>query len=178
MASGTFGFPARASLAQKYPSAAEGLRFYGHIAQFQKSLYDDLEIECGKEPVARLPGMLRQELDLFILLPRFGVISVGGGEKLARAFGTGRRVAAREWWNALAGNSDQLLASRFAIELPTSIRRRRFSRGLSCRLMRNIWPTTRRIRLFIRNTGDLSACVLRTRWWERCDRKVTEASAG
>jgi FdhE protein len=59
-------------LALRYPSAAEGLRFYGHIAQFQKSLYSDLEKECGKEPVARLPGTLRQELDLFILLPRFG----------------------------------------------------------------------------------------------------------
>ena len=59
-------------LALKYPSAAEGLHFYGHIAQFQKSLYDDLQIECVKEPVARLPGMLWDELDLFILLPRFG----------------------------------------------------------------------------------------------------------
>ena len=102
-------------LALKYPSAAEGLRFYGHIAQFQKSLYDDLEIECGKEPVARLPGMLRQELDLFILLPRFGGISFGGRKKWACAFGTGGRIAAREWWNAMAGSSDQLLASRFAI---------------------------------------------------------------
>ena len=58
-------------LALKYPSATEGLRFYGHVAQFQKSLYGDLENECGREPVARLPGTLRQELDLFILLPRF-----------------------------------------------------------------------------------------------------------
>ena len=58
-------------LALKHPSAAEGLHFYGHIVQFQKSLYGDLEKECGKEQVARLPGTLREELDLFILLPRF-----------------------------------------------------------------------------------------------------------
>ena len=28
-------------LAAAHPSASEGLRFYGHIAQFQKSLYGD-----------------------------------------------------------------------------------------------------------------------------------------
>jgi FdhE protein len=54
-----------------YPAAAEGLRFYGHIAQFQKSLYGDLEAQCGKQQVARLPGVLQQEFDLFVLMPRF-----------------------------------------------------------------------------------------------------------
>lgn len=54
-----------------YPAAAEGLRFYGHIAQFQKSLYGELETQCGKEQVARFPGMLQQEFDLFMLMPRF-----------------------------------------------------------------------------------------------------------
>jgi FdhE protein len=58
-------------LAAKHPSASEGLRFYGHIAQFQKSLYAELETECGTARVARLSGTLRQELDLFVLLPRF-----------------------------------------------------------------------------------------------------------
>src|SRR5260370_37469507 len=54
-----------------YPAAAEGLRFYGHIAQFQKSLYGELEAQCGKEQVALLPGMLQQEFDLFVLMPCF-----------------------------------------------------------------------------------------------------------
>lgn len=58
-------------LAAKHTSASEGLRFYGHIAQFQKSLYVELETLCGTAQVARPPGMLRQELDLFFLLPRF-----------------------------------------------------------------------------------------------------------
>jgi FdhE protein len=59
-------------LAAKHPSASEGLRFYRHIAQFQKSLYAEFEALCGTARVARLPGTLRQELDLFVLLPRFG----------------------------------------------------------------------------------------------------------
>jgi FdhE protein len=54
-----------------YPAAAEGLRFYGHIAQFQKSLYAELEAQCGKQQVARIPGTLQQEFDLFVLMPCF-----------------------------------------------------------------------------------------------------------
>ena len=58
-------------LASAYPSAAEGLRFYRCIAEFQKSLYRELEDECGKVQVARVPGMLQRELDPFVLMPRF-----------------------------------------------------------------------------------------------------------
>jgi FdhE protein len=59
-------------LASAHPFAAEGLRFYQHVAQFQKSLYAELEAECGTAKEQCLPGGLREELDLFILLPRFG----------------------------------------------------------------------------------------------------------
>ncbi len=58
-------------LVATYPSATEGLRFYRRIAQFQKSLYAELEARCGKEQVSRLPGTLRQEFDLFVLVPGF-----------------------------------------------------------------------------------------------------------
>src|SRR5262245_56812689 len=58
-------------LASVHPSAAEGLRFYGRIDQAQKSHYADLESECGTTPESRPPGTLRDELDLFVLLPRF-----------------------------------------------------------------------------------------------------------
>jgi FdhE protein len=58
-------------LVSAYPSAAEGLFFYRNIAQFQKCLYAELEAQCGKEQVARLPGMIRQEFDLFVLMPHF-----------------------------------------------------------------------------------------------------------
>ena len=92
-------------LALKYPSAAEGLRFYGHIAQFQKSLYSDLEIECGKEAVARPPGMLRQELDLFILLPRFAgflaIIEKNGPVPLAQAATQLRESGGTRWQQVL-----------------------------------------------------------------------------
>jgi formate dehydrogenase maturation protein FdhE len=59
-------------LAAKFPSASQGLHFYEHAAKLQKSLYAELESKCGTAQVARDPGTLRQELDLFILLPRFG----------------------------------------------------------------------------------------------------------
>jgi FdhE protein len=59
-------------LASTHPFASEGLRFYEHLAQFQKSLYGRLEAECGTAKEQRPLGGLRGELDLFILLPRFG----------------------------------------------------------------------------------------------------------
>jgi FdhE protein len=58
-------------LAAKHSFAAEALRFYTRIAQFQKSLYSELEKECGSAMEFRPLGTLRQELDLFLLLPRF-----------------------------------------------------------------------------------------------------------
>jgi FdhE protein len=60
------------NLAAKFPSASQGLQFYEHVAKFQKSLYAEIESKCGTAQVAREPGTLRKELDLFILLPRFG----------------------------------------------------------------------------------------------------------
>jgi FdhE protein len=94
-------------LALKYPSAVEGLRFYQHIAQFQKSLYSDLEKECGKEPVARQPGTLRQELDLFILLPRFGaflaVVEKNAPAPLAQAAASLRAGGGTIWQEILSG---------------------------------------------------------------------------
>jgi len=61
----------RASALEKlYAFAAEGLRFYQRLAQAQKTLYGDLESQFGKLRKPRAPGELRQELDLFFLLPR------------------------------------------------------------------------------------------------------------
>ena len=58
-------------LASVHPSAAEGLRFYECIARAQKSLYGEFESQCGTTPQSRPPGTLRDEFDLFVLLPRF-----------------------------------------------------------------------------------------------------------
>jgi FdhE protein len=58
-------------LAAVHPFAAEGLRFYEQIAGFQKSLYARLDSESRAEKRARPPGSLRDELELFLLLPWF-----------------------------------------------------------------------------------------------------------
>jgi FdhE protein len=58
-------------LAAAHPFAAEGLHFYEHVAQFQKTLYAELEADCGTAVARRPPGSLRTEFDLFALLPRF-----------------------------------------------------------------------------------------------------------
>jgi FdhE protein len=58
-------------LAAAHPFAAEGLRFYEQVAQFQKTFYAELEAACGTSIVSRPPGALRTEFDLFVLLPRF-----------------------------------------------------------------------------------------------------------
>jgi formate dehydrogenase accessory protein FdhE len=59
-------------LASTYSFAAEVLRLYECITLFQQSLYLDFKAKCGAEIEVRVLGSLRQELDLFILLPRFG----------------------------------------------------------------------------------------------------------
>ena len=58
-------------LAARYSFAAEGLRFYERLAGFQKSLYTDLAVASGPAKQVRPPGSLRDELELFLLLPRF-----------------------------------------------------------------------------------------------------------
>jgi formate dehydrogenase accessory protein FdhE len=71
-------------LAVAHPSASEVLRFYERIAGFQRALYSDIESECGHAKEARDPGTLRDELDLFVLLPKFpGFLTVV--EKIAPA---------------------------------------------------------------------------------------------
>ena len=58
-------------LAGRFPFAAEGLRFYEHIASFQKSLYANLAAGNSGAKKERPAGSLRDELELFVLLPWF-----------------------------------------------------------------------------------------------------------
>jgi formate dehydrogenase accessory protein FdhE len=58
-------------LTSKHPFAAEGLRFYSRVATFQKSLYLDLQKALGESPKISSARPLRDELDLFLLLPNF-----------------------------------------------------------------------------------------------------------
>lgn len=59
------------------PFAAEGLRFYTRVAAFQRSLYTDIQKALAGSPKVSADRPLRDELDLFILLPKFpGFLSV------------------------------------------------------------------------------------------------------
>jgi formate dehydrogenase accessory protein FdhE len=58
-------------LATAHPSASEVLRFFERILSSQRRLYSDIESACGQGEEARAPGTLRDELDLFVLLPNF-----------------------------------------------------------------------------------------------------------
>lgn len=58
-------------LTKAQPSASEVLRFYERIASFQKSLYFEIQSACGDAKEPRALGTLRDELDQFILLPKF-----------------------------------------------------------------------------------------------------------
>jgi formate dehydrogenase accessory protein FdhE len=58
-------------LASTYPFASEGLRYYARVATFQKSLYAEIQKTLADSPKASGDRPLRDEMDLFILLPHF-----------------------------------------------------------------------------------------------------------
>ncbi|MFZ0882482.1 MAG: formate dehydrogenase accessory protein FdhE, partial [Candidatus Acidiferrales bacterium] len=58
-------------LTSAHPFAAEGLRFYTRIATFQRSLYADIQKALAGAAKAPADRPLRDELDLFLLLPKF-----------------------------------------------------------------------------------------------------------
>jgi FdhE protein len=93
-------------LTSSYPSAKEGLRFYEHIAQFQKSLYGELEKDCGTSVIVPEPGTLREELDLFVLLPRFGpflsIVEKNAPKLLANEASRLRESGSAHWQEVLA----------------------------------------------------------------------------
>jgi formate dehydrogenase accessory protein FdhE len=64
-------------LTSSFPFAAEGLRFYGRVATFQKSLCAGIQGALADSPTSSSARPLRDELDLFLLLPNFpGFLSV------------------------------------------------------------------------------------------------------
>jgi formate dehydrogenase accessory protein FdhE len=58
-------------LASSYPYSAEGLRYYTRVATFQKNLYREIQKALEDTPKISCDRPLRDELDLFLLLPRF-----------------------------------------------------------------------------------------------------------
>jgi FdhE protein len=94
-----------AELASTHPFASEGLRFYGHVAHSQKSLYSEIQAACGTKKEARPPGSLRQEFDLFVLLPRFApflaVVENHAPAALAHSAAEMRAQGATRWQESL-----------------------------------------------------------------------------
>jgi len=58
-------------LATFYSFAAEGLRYYARVATFQKELYGEIRKALGNSPKTSSDRPLRDELDFFLLLPKF-----------------------------------------------------------------------------------------------------------
>jgi formate dehydrogenase maturation protein FdhE len=58
-------------LASSYPFSAEGLHYYARVATFQKGLYREIQKALADSPKISSDRPLRDELDLFLLLPKF-----------------------------------------------------------------------------------------------------------
>lgn len=116
-------------LTTAYPFAAEVLRFYLPVARFQKDLYAHVRGACGQGLERREASSLREELDLFVLLPRFPAFlslakDIGPGP-LAQLAGDLMAEGSESWLNlltqywdsgpsdALAGNPRMFFARAF-----------------------------------------------------------------
>jgi len=58
-------------LASTYSFSAEGLRYYARVAAFQKDIYGEIQKALGNSPKTSSDRPLRDELDFFLLLPKF-----------------------------------------------------------------------------------------------------------
>jgi FdhE protein len=86
-------------LTSSFPFAAEGLRFYGRVATFQRSLYAEIQKALADSPKISSARPLRDELDLFLLLPNFpGFLSVI--QRVAPAPLAGSQRAIEDFWYA------------------------------------------------------------------------------
>jgi formate dehydrogenase accessory protein FdhE len=92
-------------LTSAYPFAAEGLRFYARVATFQKSLYAEVQKALADSPKIPAERPLRDEFDLFLLLPHFSpflaVVQHVAPAPLAQAAAGLARQGPAGWQNAL-----------------------------------------------------------------------------
>jgi len=58
-------------LVSTYPFSAEGLRYYARVATFQRNLYNKIQKALADSPKISSDRPLRDEFDLFLLLPKF-----------------------------------------------------------------------------------------------------------
>jgi formate dehydrogenase accessory protein FdhE len=92
-------------LTSSYPFAAEGLRFYSRVATFQKGLYGEIQKALADSPKISADRPLRDELDLFLLLPKFpiflSVIDQIAPVPLAQAAASLAEKGAAKWQQAI-----------------------------------------------------------------------------
>jgi len=92
-------------LASSYPFSAQGLRYYACVVTFQKGLYCALHKALGDTPKISSDRRLRDELDLFLLLPKFpeflSVIQQIAPAPLAQASGGLARKGPAAWQHAI-----------------------------------------------------------------------------
>jgi formate dehydrogenase accessory protein FdhE len=78
-----------------YPSAAQGLKFYVQVAEFQRRLYAEVQKALAQSTHSSALPSLRGDLDVFVLLPHFSeflrVIEQSAPEPLAAASAFARR---------------------------------------------------------------------------------------
>jgi formate dehydrogenase maturation protein FdhE len=88
-------------LASTYSFAAQGLNFYSRIATFQKRFYAEIDKALGDSPKTAADRPLRDELDLFLLLPNLSpflsLIQQTAPPPLAQAAAVLARKGAAGW---------------------------------------------------------------------------------
>jgi formate dehydrogenase accessory protein FdhE len=92
-------------LTSSNPFAAEGLHFYTQVATFQKSFYGQIQKALADSPKISADRPLRDELDLFLLLPNvpkfLSVIENAAPGPLAQAAATLLEQGPAEWQQAI-----------------------------------------------------------------------------
>ena len=92
-------------LASTYPFSAEGLRYYARLATFQKSVYGEIQKALADSPTVSSERPLRDELDFFLLLPKFpgflSVIQQAAPAPLAQAAASLAHKGPAGWQHAL-----------------------------------------------------------------------------
>ena len=92
-------------LASTYPFCAEGLRYYARVATFQKGVYGEIEKALAGSPRISSDRPLRDELDFFLLLPKFpgflSMIQQIAPAPLAQAASTLAMKGSSAWQHAI-----------------------------------------------------------------------------
>jgi len=115
-------------LVASYPFSAEGLRYYARVATFQKALYREIQKALAGSPKISSDRPLRDELDLFLLLPKFpeflSLIEQIAPEPLAQSSGAlaqkgpaAWQYAIEDFWHGepeLAGGADASEQAQFS----------------------------------------------------------------